>query len=107
MRTIVLKLQPTAEQAAEMDATLLAFARASDYIADVARREHTTNKVLIQRVFTVTSVERSVSARPRRPSPRGVGWNADLVGSSNLTGSTSARDPLHQEWRSSPLRRPR
>ncbi len=49
-RTIVLKLQPTAEQAAEMDATLLAFAHACDYIADIARREHTTNKVLIQRV---------------------------------------------------------
>src|SRR5271157_5471143 len=49
-RTIVLKLHPTAEQAAEMDATLRAFAGACDHIADVARREHTTNKVLIQRV---------------------------------------------------------
>jgi putative transposase len=48
-RTIVLKLQPTAEQAAELDATLGAFAKACDHIADVARREHTTNKVLIQR----------------------------------------------------------
>ncbi len=48
-RTIVLKLKPTAEQAAELDATLGAFAKACDYIADVARREHTTNKVLIQR----------------------------------------------------------
>ncbi len=48
-RTIVLKLQPTADQAAELDATLAAFAKACDYIADVARREHTTNKVLIQR----------------------------------------------------------
>jgi putative transposase len=48
-RTIVLKLQPTAAQAAELDATLGAFAKACDFIADVARREHTTNKVLIQR----------------------------------------------------------
>ncbi len=49
-RTIVLKLQPTAAQATEMDATLHAFANACDHIAEVARREHTTNKVLIQRV---------------------------------------------------------
>ena len=48
-RTIVLKLKPTPEQAAEMDATLNAFAKACDHIADVARRTHTTNKVLIQR----------------------------------------------------------
>jgi putative transposase len=48
-RTIVLKLQPTAEQAAELDATLRAFADACNHIAGVARREHTTNKVLIQR----------------------------------------------------------
>jgi len=49
-RTIVLKLHPTAEQATELDATLRTFASACDHIADVARREHTTNKVLIQRV---------------------------------------------------------
>ena len=49
-RTIVLKLQPTAEQTVELDATLRAFAMVCDYIADVARREHTTNKVVIQRV---------------------------------------------------------
>jgi IS605 OrfB family transposase len=48
-RTIVLKLHPTAEQAAELDATLKAFAAACDFIADVARCEHTTNKVLVQR----------------------------------------------------------
>jgi IS605 OrfB family transposase len=48
-RTIVLKLHPTVEQAAELDATLKAFAAACDFIAGVARREHTTNKVLIQR----------------------------------------------------------
>ena len=49
-RTIVLKLQPTADQTVELDATLAAFATACDHIADVARQEHTTNKVLIQRV---------------------------------------------------------
>jgi putative transposase len=49
-RTVVLKLQPTADQTVELDATLAAFAKACDYIADVARQEHTTNKVLIQRV---------------------------------------------------------
>lgn len=49
-RTIVLKLQPTAEQTIELDATLRAFAKACDHIADVARRAHTTNKVLIQRI---------------------------------------------------------
>ena len=49
-RTVVLKLQPTADQTVELDATLAAFATACDYIADVARQEHTTNKVLIQRV---------------------------------------------------------
>jgi len=49
-RTVVLKLQPTADQTVELDATLAAFANACDYIADVARQEHTTNKVLIQRV---------------------------------------------------------
>jgi len=49
-RTIVLKLHPTAEQASELDATLRTFASACDHIADVARREHMTNEVLIQRV---------------------------------------------------------
>jgi len=48
-RTIVLKLQPTPEQATEMDATLSAFAKACDFIADVARRIHSTNKVLVQK----------------------------------------------------------
>jgi putative transposase len=48
-RTIVLKLQPTAEQATEMDATLSAFAKACDFIADVARRIHSSNKVLVQK----------------------------------------------------------
>jgi IS605 OrfB family transposase len=48
-RTIVLKLRPTPEQATEMDATLSAFAEACDYIADIARRIHSTNKVLVQK----------------------------------------------------------
>jgi len=48
-RTIVLKLKPTAEQAIELDATLGAFASACGFIADVVRREGTTNKVLIQK----------------------------------------------------------
>jgi len=38
-RTIVLKLHPTAEQAAELNATLKAFAAACDFIADVACRD--------------------------------------------------------------------
>ena len=49
-RTIVLKLKPSPEQAAELDATLLPFASACNHIADVIRREGTTNKVAIQRV---------------------------------------------------------
>ena len=49
-RTIVLKLHPTAEQATELDTTPRTFASACDHIANVDRREHTTNKVLIQRV---------------------------------------------------------
>jgi len=36
-------------QAAGLDATLGAFAKACDYITDVVRREHTTNRTLIQR----------------------------------------------------------
>jgi len=48
-RTIVLKLKPSPEQAAELDATLAAFASACDFIADVARRIHSTNKVVVQK----------------------------------------------------------
>jgi putative transposase len=50
VRTIVCKLNPTPEQVAEIDATLTAFAGACDRLADVARREHTTNKNRIQQV---------------------------------------------------------
>ena len=48
VRTVPCKLAPTAEQRLELDATLVAFAEACNYIADVARREHTTNKVKLQ-----------------------------------------------------------
>jgi putative transposase len=48
-RTIVLKLTPTADQAREIDATLGAFARACNHIADVCCRIESTNKVVIQR----------------------------------------------------------
>ncbi|HEY5865196.1 MAG TPA: transposase [Candidatus Tectomicrobia bacterium] len=48
IRTLPCKLAPTAEQRAELDATLAAFADACNFIADVARREHTTNKVKLQ-----------------------------------------------------------
>jgi IS605 OrfB family transposase len=41
-------LAPTPEQYGELDATLTAFADACNFVADVARREHTTNKVKIQ-----------------------------------------------------------
>lgn len=42
------KLAPTPPQREALDATLVAFADACNHIADVARREHTTNKVKIQ-----------------------------------------------------------
>lgn len=48
IHTLTCKLAPTVEQRAELDATLVAFANACNFIADVARREHTTNKVKIQ-----------------------------------------------------------
>lgn len=50
IRTLACKLTPTPTQRAEIDATLLAFADACNFIADVARREHTTNKVKLQRI---------------------------------------------------------
>jgi predicted transposase len=48
IRTIVCKLTPTAEQRVELDATLTAFAEACDFIAEVARRIHSSNKVKVQ-----------------------------------------------------------
>lgn len=48
-RTVVCKLAPTPEQAAEIDATLQAFASACDSAADAARRVGSTNKVRVQR----------------------------------------------------------
>jgi IS605 OrfB family transposase len=50
VRTIACKLTPAPEQRRELDATLVAFAGACNFIADVARREHTTNKVKLQHV---------------------------------------------------------
>jgi len=48
-RTIVCKLNPTAAQVVELDATLKAFASACNRIAEVAREIHSTNKVLVQK----------------------------------------------------------
>ena len=48
IRTLACKLTPTPEQRAEINATLQAFADACNFIADVARLEHTTNKVTLQ-----------------------------------------------------------
>jgi len=48
IRTIACKLAPTAEQRAELDATLVAFANACNFIADVARQMHSSNKVKVQ-----------------------------------------------------------
>jgi IS605 OrfB family transposase len=48
IRTIVCKLAPAAEQRVELDATLTAFAEACDFIAEVARRIHSSNKVKVQ-----------------------------------------------------------
>src|ERR1700731_2314246 len=48
VRTIVCKLDPTTEQAAEIDATLDAFAKACDFAAETARAIGSTNKVKVQ-----------------------------------------------------------
>jgi putative transposase len=48
-RTVVCKLAPTPEQAADIDATLEAFAAACDFAADAARRIGSTDKVKVQR----------------------------------------------------------
>lgn len=47
-RTVVCKLAPSPEQAAEMDATLRAFAAGCGLAAEVARRLGSTNKVRVQ-----------------------------------------------------------
>jgi putative transposase len=49
VRTLICKLAPTPKQAAEIDATLDAFASACNRIAEVARSIHSTNKVLVQK----------------------------------------------------------
>ena len=48
IRTIACKLVPTLEQRTELDATLVAFADACNFIADVARQLHSSNKVKVQ-----------------------------------------------------------
>jgi len=48
VHTIMCKLDPTPEQASELDATLQAFADACNHIAEVARRIHSHNKVIVQ-----------------------------------------------------------
>src|SRR3954453_19863479 len=45
VRTVVCKLAPAPEQRVEIDATLIAFARACDLAADTAREIGSTNKV--------------------------------------------------------------
>ncbi len=47
-RTVVCKLAPTPEQAADIDAALKAFAAACDFAAEAARRIGSTNKVKVQ-----------------------------------------------------------
>jgi putative transposase len=49
VRTVVCKLAPTPEQVADIEATLVAFASACDFAADVARRIGSTNKVNVQK----------------------------------------------------------
>lgn len=48
VRTLIVKLSPTLEQRAELDATLTTFADACNAIAEVARSIHSTNKVKVQ-----------------------------------------------------------
>ena len=48
IRTIACKLAPTPEQRAELDETLVAFADACNFIAEVARQIHSSNKVKVQ-----------------------------------------------------------
>ena len=50
VRTIICKLTPTAEQVVEINSTLKVFADACNYIADVSRKEKTTNKVTLQHI---------------------------------------------------------
>src|SRR5438874_4508145 len=48
VRPLACKLAPTAEQRTELDATLVAFADACNFIADVARQIHSSNKMKVQ-----------------------------------------------------------
>jgi hypothetical protein len=49
IRTVVCKLASTSEQRPELDTTLIAFADACNFIADVTRQIHSSNKVKVQR----------------------------------------------------------
>jgi len=48
IRTLACKLVPTQEQRTALDATLVAFADACNFIAEVARQIHSSNKVKVQ-----------------------------------------------------------
>lgn len=48
VHTIVCKLAPTDEQRTELDATLVAFADACNFVAEMARSVHSSNKVKLQ-----------------------------------------------------------
>lgn len=50
IRTICCKLTPTAEQAAQIDATLQAFADACNYLADLARTTNTRGRYALHRL---------------------------------------------------------
>jgi putative transposase len=51
IRTIACKLVPTDEQRTELDATLVAFADACNFVAEVARSMHSSNKVKLQHAY--------------------------------------------------------
>ena len=48
LRTLACKLAPTSEQRAALAATLVAFADACNFIAEVAHSIHSSNKVKVQ-----------------------------------------------------------
>lgn len=63
VRTIVCKLNPSREQAAEMEATLVAFAASCNHIAEVCRSIHSTHKVMVQQeCYTSVRAEYGLSA---------------------------------------------
>jgi putative transposase len=66
IRTLACKLAPTSDQRAELDATLVAFTDACNYIAGVAWAIYSSNKVKVQH-----AAYNDVRAR--------FGWSANLV----------------------------